>query len=43
MRDRLPLIYAGEELVAVADRFVAAGATGSPGFAVRWIDAPQIT
>jgi tRNA(Ile)-lysidine synthase len=43
MRDRLPLIYAGEELVAVADRFVAADATASPGLAVRWVDAPPIT
>ena len=37
MRDRLPLLYAGDELVAVADRWVAADAASSPGVRVRWL------
>ncbi len=42
MRERLPLIYAGSELVAVADRFVAAEAQAAPGTAVRWLDHPEL-
>ncbi len=42
MRDRVPLIYAGDELVAVGDLWTAAGATTSPGVAVRWKDRPAL-
>lgn len=42
MRDRLPLIYAGERLVAVADLWIAADAAASPGVAVRWIARPAL-
>ena len=42
MRDRLPLVYAGDELVAVADLWVAAGATSEPGTAVRWDGRPEL-
>lgn len=40
MRDALPLLYAGEELVAVADLWIAAGTAATPGYAVHWHDAP---
>jgi tRNA(Ile)-lysidine synthase len=42
MRDRLPLIYADEELVAVGDLWIAAGAASSPGVAIRWDDRPAL-
>ena len=42
MRDRLPLVYAGERLVAVADLWIAAEAASEPGTAVRWDDRPEI-
>lgn len=42
MRDRLPLIYAGEQLVAVADRWVADDAASSPGVGVRWLRHPPV-
>ncbi len=42
MRERLPLIYAGERLVAVADLWVAAEAASEPGTAVRWQDRPEL-
>ncbi len=42
MRDRLPLVFAGEELVAVADLWVAAGATSEPGTTVRWDGRPEL-
>jgi tRNA(Ile)-lysidine synthase len=42
MRERLPLIYAGEQLVAVADLWVAAGAASEPGTAVCWDDRPEL-
>lgn len=40
-RDALPLLYAGDDLVAVADLWIAAEAAATPGFAVRWHAAPQ--
>ena len=43
MRDRLPLLYAGDRLVAVADLWVAADARQSPGLEVRWHDGPVLT
>ena len=42
MRERLPLVYAGEQLVAVADLWVAAEAASEPGTAVRWDDRPEL-
>jgi tRNA(Ile)-lysidine synthase len=41
MREALPLLYAGDELVAVADLWVAAGRARTPGYAVRWRAAPH--
>lgn len=42
MRDRLPLVYAGDELVAVGDLWLASAAVGEPGVAVRWKDRPAL-
>jgi tRNA(Ile)-lysidine synthase len=42
MRDRIPLLYAGGELVAVADLWLAADAASQPGVAVRWENRPSI-
>ena len=42
MRDRVPLVYAGDHLVAVGDLWIAAEAASSPGIAVRWDDRPAL-
>lgn len=42
MRDRLPLVYSGERLVAVADLWIAADATAEPGVGVRWCERPAL-
>lgn len=42
MRDRLPLVYSGDRLVAVGDLWLAADAASTPGVAVRWIDRPAL-
>ena len=42
MRDRLPLVFAGDELVAVADLWVAADAVSEPGTAVCWDERPEL-
>ena len=45
MRDALPLIFAGDALVAVADLWEDAhfsAAAGSPGLAVEWRNAPVL-
>ena len=42
MRDRLPLVYAGDELVAVGDLWLASTAVSEPGVAVRWKDRPAL-
>ncbi len=42
MRDCLPLVYAGDRLVAVADLWIAADAITEPGYALRWIDRPAL-
>ncbi len=42
MRKQLPLLYAGDALVAVADLWVADDAWSEPGFAVRWEGGPPI-
>jgi tRNA(Ile)-lysidine synthase len=38
MRERLPLLYAGDKLVAVADLWIAAECTDKAGFGVAWRD-----
>ena len=42
MRDRIPLLYSGGELVAVADLWLAADAASQPGVAIRWENRPSI-
>lgn len=42
MRDKIPLLYAGEMLVAVADLWVAAGAADAGGQGIEWLDHPAI-
>ena len=42
MRGRIPLLYAGERLVAVADLWLAADAEAAQGFAVTWQQAPAL-
>ena len=42
MRDRLPLVYSGEQLVAVGDLWIAAHAVARPGVAVRWSGRPAL-
>jgi tRNA(Ile)-lysidine synthase len=42
MRDRLPLLYANGQLVAVADLWIAASALARPGTAIEWRDRPAI-
>jgi len=42
MRERLPLLYSGGELVAVADLWVAAFAMSDAGTAIEWRNRPAI-
>lgn len=42
MRDKLPLVYADGELVAVADLWIAASAASEPGTAIRWRNRPSL-
>lgn len=42
MRSRLPLIFSGDQLIAVGDLWIAADAASSPGVAVRWNDRPVL-
>ena len=42
MRERLPLLYSGGDLVAVADLWIASSAASEPGIAVRWKNRPPI-
>lgn len=42
MRDRLPLIYSGNDLVAVGDIWLSNSAASRPGVAVRWIGRPAL-
>jgi tRNA(Ile)-lysidine synthase len=46
MRDALPLVFAGDELIAVADLWLDAGwcaAADAPGLKVAWNNAPLVT
>jgi tRNA(Ile)-lysidine synthase len=42
MRDRIPLLYSGGKLVAVADLWLAADAASNPGVAIHWENRPSI-
>jgi tRNA(Ile)-lysidine synthase len=42
MRDRLPLVFSENRLVAVADLWVADDAVGAPGTAIHWDDRPAL-
>jgi tRNA(Ile)-lysidine synthase len=45
MRDALPLVFAGNDLIAVADLWLDAhwcAAADAPGFALTWLEAPII-
>jgi len=42
MRDRLPLVFSEDRLVAVGDLWLAADAVSEPGFALRWIGRPAL-
>jgi tRNA(Ile)-lysidine synthase len=42
MRERVPLLYSGGELVAVADLWVAADAASRPGTTVEWQRRPAL-
>lgn len=42
MRDRIPLIYAGEQLVAVGDLWIAADASVERGISVLWRERPAL-
>jgi tRNA(Ile)-lysidine synthase len=45
MRDSLPMVWAGDELIAVADLWMAAHwcIPGAPGLKVSWNNAPSVT
>ena len=42
MRNQLPLVYSGKELVAVGDLWISKDAISEPGIKVRWIDRPEL-
>jgi tRNA(Ile)-lysidine synthase len=42
MREQLPLVYAGGQLVAVGDLWLASEAVSRPGTAIRWDDKPAL-
>ena len=42
MRDRVPLLYVDDRLVAVGDLWIAADAATSPGVGIRWTDRPAL-
>jgi tRNA(Ile)-lysidine synthase len=42
MRDRVPLLYAGGELVAIADLWISAGSVARQGMQIRWHGRPCI-
>jgi tRNA(Ile)-lysidine synthase len=42
MRERLPILYSGGRIVAVADLWVAADSVAEPGTAISWTNGPSI-
>lgn len=42
MRARLPLLYAGDRLIAVADLWVAADCIATPGYVINWQERPAL-
>jgi tRNA(Ile)-lysidine synthase len=42
MRQRIPLLYSGDELVAVGDLWIAAEASSSKGYRVDWRNRPSL-
>lgn len=42
MRPRLPLLFANDRLLAVADLWVAVDCLASPGLKVKWFDRPAL-
>ena len=42
MRPRVPLLYSGETLVAVADLWLAADCAAPGGYRVRWDKRPAL-
>ncbi len=42
MREHVPLVFAGDVLVAVGDLWIAADAATTPGVAVRWDERPAL-
>jgi len=42
MRDRLPLVFAGDDLVAVGDLWLAAHASSDSGIVLRWKHRPAL-
>ena len=42
LRDQLPLVYAGDELVAVADLWVADDAAVDGGYSIAWEGRPDL-
>jgi tRNA(Ile)-lysidine synthase len=42
MRERLPLLYSGKQLVAVADLWIDADCIGDDGFLPQWINSPPV-
>ena len=42
MRDRIPLLYAGDRLAAIADLRIAAEFSAGGGYAVQWRDGPAL-
>ena len=42
MRQRIPLLYAGDRLVAVGDLWVAAEASKTNGYGIHWRNRPAL-
>jgi len=42
MRDRLPLVYAGEQLIAVGDLWISADVVTEPGVTLHWEGRPAL-
>ena len=42
MRQRIPLLYSGDDLVAVGDLWIASSVSNSNGFGVNWRNRPAL-